>query len=271
MATAINGLKKGKGAPGKGGSYQQYRQAACGYYGACADGLVNYADEVMARAVAYGFKGPGTPEEGGIQEQVEQNTAPAPTDAAGAAGPGCEAGSDEEVDVKTVPGSKAVILPNGDAAAPEEAPAAVKKMIAAANRINEYPYSWGGSHGAPAQTMNQRKPNPGAAPGDQENGGPGYDCSSSTSYVIWADNKARSVLGGQVHVSGSLAGLGEAGKGQWVTWYANGSHVYIEVAGIFFDTAGGKGRKPRPPNTGPRWTPDNYGPEGFTLRHPPGL
>lgn len=78
VATAINGLKKGKGAPGKGGSYQQYRQAACGYYGACADGSANYADEVMARAVAYGFKGPGAPK-GGIQDTVESNAAPVQT------------------------------------------------------------------------------------------------------------------------------------------------------------------------------------------------
>ncbi len=42
-------------APPTGGTYAAYRQAACNYYGACADGLVNYADEVMARAVRYGF------------------------------------------------------------------------------------------------------------------------------------------------------------------------------------------------------------------------
>jgi len=42
-------------APSTGGTYAAYRQAACNYYGACADGLVNYADEVMRRAVSYGF------------------------------------------------------------------------------------------------------------------------------------------------------------------------------------------------------------------------
>jgi len=42
-------------APPTGGSYAAYRQAACNYYGACADGVVDYADEVMARAVRYGF------------------------------------------------------------------------------------------------------------------------------------------------------------------------------------------------------------------------
>jgi hypothetical protein len=43
------------GAPPAGGSYQGYHQAACSYYGACADGVADYADEVMARAVSFGF------------------------------------------------------------------------------------------------------------------------------------------------------------------------------------------------------------------------
>jgi len=48
-------------APPAGGSYAGYRQAACNYYGACADFAANYADEVMARAVQYGFNGSGAP------------------------------------------------------------------------------------------------------------------------------------------------------------------------------------------------------------------
>jgi hypothetical protein len=44
-----------------GDSYAAYRQAACNYYGACGDSVANYADEVMARAVEYGFKGKGSP------------------------------------------------------------------------------------------------------------------------------------------------------------------------------------------------------------------
>lgn len=48
-------------APPAGGSYAGYREAACNYYGACADSIVNYADEVMARAVEYGFHGKGSP------------------------------------------------------------------------------------------------------------------------------------------------------------------------------------------------------------------
>jgi hypothetical protein len=44
-----------------GDSSAAYRGVACNYYGACADGVANYADEVMARAVEYGFRGKGSP------------------------------------------------------------------------------------------------------------------------------------------------------------------------------------------------------------------
>ena len=54
-------LRQDMGAPETGGSYDQYRQAACRYYGACADTAVSYADEVMARAVQYGFDSTGSP------------------------------------------------------------------------------------------------------------------------------------------------------------------------------------------------------------------
>ncbi len=59
--TAARILRQDKGAPPIGGSYTEYHQAACNYYGACADTTVAYADEVMARAVQYGFTGRGTP------------------------------------------------------------------------------------------------------------------------------------------------------------------------------------------------------------------
>lgn len=59
--TAARILREDKGAPPTGGSYAQYRQAACNYYGACSSGSVAYADEVMARAVQYGFTGTGSP------------------------------------------------------------------------------------------------------------------------------------------------------------------------------------------------------------------
>jgi hypothetical protein len=59
--TAARILRQDMGAPPTGGSYNEYRQAACRYYGACADASVSYAEEVMARAVQYGFTGAGSP------------------------------------------------------------------------------------------------------------------------------------------------------------------------------------------------------------------
>jgi hypothetical protein len=59
--TAARILRRAKHAPPTGGSYTAYRQAACNYYGACADAAASYADEVMARAVRYGFHGHGVP------------------------------------------------------------------------------------------------------------------------------------------------------------------------------------------------------------------
>lgn len=59
--TAARILRQAMGAPATGGSFTEYRQAACRYYGACADATVSYAEEVMARAVQYGFTGSGAP------------------------------------------------------------------------------------------------------------------------------------------------------------------------------------------------------------------
>jgi hypothetical protein len=57
---------------------------------------------------------------------------------------------------------------------------------------------------------------------------------------------------------------GEPGKGQWVTIYANPGHVFLEVAGIRFDTSGARA-------TGSRWQNQLRGGEGFVARHPAGL
>ncbi|MEX1142876.1 MAG: hypothetical protein WD399_07630 [Thermoleophilaceae bacterium] len=80
-------LRRAKGAPPAGGSYAAYRQAACNYYGACSV----YADEVMARAVQYGFAGPGSP-----PPTDAAAARPAPGQAAPTSGGGC-AGTDPTV------------------------------------------------------------------------------------------------------------------------------------------------------------------------------
>jgi hypothetical protein len=63
----------------QGDSYAAYRQVACNYYGACASAGVAYADEVMARAVRYGFRGAGSP----------PSPAPAGEKPGGSGGGGC--------------------------------------------------------------------------------------------------------------------------------------------------------------------------------------
>jgi hypothetical protein len=60
--TAARVLREAKRAPAAGGSYHGYRRAADNYYGACGDATVAYADQVMARAVQYGFRGAGAPQ-----------------------------------------------------------------------------------------------------------------------------------------------------------------------------------------------------------------
>lgn len=62
-----------------GDSFAAYREVACNYYGACSDGVANYADEVMARAVEYGFRGKGSP----------PPTSPVATETVAAGGSGC--------------------------------------------------------------------------------------------------------------------------------------------------------------------------------------
>jgi hypothetical protein len=64
--------------------------------------------------------------------------------------------------------------------------------------------------------------------------------------------------------SGSLMSWGEAGKGKWVTIYASPTHVFLEVAGIRFDTGAQR-------VTGSRWAPDGRSTAGFVARHPAGL
>ena len=59
--TAARILRQDKGAPPTGGTYNEYHQAACNYFGACRYATVSYADEVMARAIQYGFTGAGSP------------------------------------------------------------------------------------------------------------------------------------------------------------------------------------------------------------------
>lgn len=132
-------------------------------------------------------------------------------------------------------------LVDGRAIAPADAPPAVKRVIAAANRIRTRPYVWGGGHGSWSSR--------------------GYDCSGAVSYALHGAG-----LLGVTMVSGQLAGWGEAGPGEWITIYANAEHVFMVVAGLRFDT-----RNDRPGISGPRWHRAWADPRKFVARHPVAL
>ena len=133
----------------------------------------------------------------------------------------------------------ATALSNGVALPPLEAPEAVHQIIEAGNSIARAPYKWGGGHGRWQDT--------------------GYDCSGSVSFAL----AAAGLLDGPL-ASGPLMSWGEPGPGKWVTIYTNPGHVYLEVAGIRFDTSGQR-------VTGSRWQNELRSHAGFVARHPPGL
>ena len=109
----------------------------------------------------------------------------------------------------------ATALDNGVALPPLEAPGEVLKIIEAGNAIARTPYKWGGGHGRFLDT--------------------GYDCSGSVSFALYAAG----LIDGPSD-SGGLMSWGEAGPGKWVTIFSSPGHVYMEVAGIRFDTSGAK-------------------------------
>jgi hypothetical protein len=137
-------------------------------------------------------------------------------------------------------------LYNGRLLAPPSAPARVKKVIAAANKIIKKPYVYGGGHKAYSSTKLDR----------------GYDCSGSVSFALHGGGFLRSPL-----PSGSLMNWGEDGPGTWITVYANGGHAYVVVAGYRFDTSMHDANAPGP-RTGPRWSRTLRKNDSFVARHP---
>ncbi len=132
------------------------------------------------------------------------------------------------------------LLANGRAIAPVDAPAAVKRTIAAANRIRTRPYVWGGGHGRWWDR--------------------GYDCSGAVSFALHGGELLDSPL-----PSGPMTRWGSPGPGRWITVYANAGHAYAVIAGLRWDTSGNSS------GTGPRWHEDMASARGFVARHPDGF
>jgi hypothetical protein len=149
---------------------------------------------------------------------------------------------------ETTPGVRARLAPNGLALAPNDAPEAVQRAIAAANAISDRPYL---EVHYPTHIDN-----------------PTYDCSSATSHVLWGAG----AFGVAPWVSSTLMRYGEPGPGRWITVYANTGHAFVIVAGLRFDTSGYDA--PGAPNageSGPRWRLGPRPTTNFVVRHPPGL
>jgi cell wall-associated NlpC family hydrolase len=141
-----------------------------------------------------------------------------------------------------VPGRLARLI-DGLAAAPMEAPEAVKDMIWTANEIIGLPYIYGGGHGSWHS--------------------PGYDCSGTVSYSLHGANLLTAP-----EDSSELEGFGGHGVGEWVTVFANPGHAYMDVAGLRLDTSAADD----PSNQqGPRWRPLRQSNVGYRVRHPVGL
>jgi cell wall-associated NlpC family hydrolase len=155
--------------------------------------------------------------------------------------PGGVSSTTPEAAEPTAPPGKAILV-NGQAVPPADAPPAVKRVIAAANKIRTKPYIYGGGH---ARWWDR-----------------GYDCSGAVSFALRGAGLIETPM-----PSGSLAGWGSPGKGRWITVYANGGHAYAIIAGLRWDTAGTTN------GTGPRWhkslKAQASGP--FTVRHPEGF
>ena len=135
---------------------------------------------------------------------------------------------------------KTALIRNGIAYAPRNAPAAVKKAIAAGNRLQGKPYKWGGGHTKSHDS--------------------GYDCSGTTSYVL----REAGLLRGSLTSKGYF-NYGKKGEGEWITLYIRNGHVFMTVAGLRLDTGGGSS------STGPQWKTATRGAKGHAMRHPSGL
>jgi len=140
----------------------------------------------------------------------------------------------------TAPAGKAILV-RGRAIPPADAPAVVRRVIAAANQIRTKPYIWGGGHGRWWDS--------------------GYDCSGAVSFALHGGELLSSPL-----PSGPMTGWGKPGRGRWITVYANGGHAYAVIAGLRWDTAGNTH------GTGPRWHKSLAAAAGgpFIARHPVG-
>ncbi len=149
-----------------------------------------------------------------------------------------------------VPGAKAVLLEDGTAAAPADAPEQVKQVIWAANSLQQLPYRYGGGHNLEFDVAK------------------GADCSGTVSFALHAGGLLKVPLD-----SGSFMRWGRSGRGAWISVFTNPGHAYAKIAGLRLDTSVAgmsrtRGFAASVFESGPRWRPMSRSPEGFVKRHP---
>jgi cell wall-associated NlpC family hydrolase len=137
------------------------------------------------------------------------------------------------------PVSNATLGADGLAVAPADAPAVIREVIAAGNKIAFKPYIYGGGHGSWTDA--------------------GYDCSGSVSFALHGGS-----LLSQTEDSTEFESYGSQGAGRWITIWANSGHVYMYVAGLRFDTSA------QSSTGGSRWTTETRSTSGYDERHPTG-
>jgi peptidoglycan hydrolase-like protein with peptidoglycan-binding domain len=134
-----------------------------------------------------------------------------------------------------------ILETDGLAIPPTGAPQTIREVIAGGDMIAFDPYIYGGGH----RSFNSA----------------GYDCSGSVSFALHAAHLLSSPLD-----STQFESWGRPGPGRWITLWANGGHVYMQVAGLFFDTAAQTSA-----NGNDRWSLVRASPpRGFIERHPVG-
>ena len=163
-------------------------------------------------------------------------------------------GSASQGPLPLVPGARTQILPSGLAAAGRDAPAAVKRMVAAGNKLFGTAYLYGGGHGPSLDSLQAA-----------------YDCSSAVSFVLHGGGG----LGSSALDSTGLESYGLPGPGRFVSIYANATHTFMYVGGLRFDTVfdSAYDSGPNSGKPGGRWRvyPSVPGWSTWVVRHPAGL
>lgn len=148
------------------------------------------------------------------------------------------------------PPTRSRSLSTGGSLAPDNAPVAIEKMIAEIEATTgTFHYKWGGGHESVDALHKRLK---------------GWDCSGYVSHILWVGGLLDSP-----ETSGTLAGMFEAGVGDFLTIYANDTHVFAKILTSsgwrYFQSGGGDN------STGWVSSGKQDSTAGYSARHPAGL